>query len=496
MRGVDWRRAKPATLTPTLSRLWRERGTARLLRAFLWVVQIFCLPFASHAEDRAATEFYRALAVRPSATVADVVRAAARFRRYAGPDRTDHEIEHLREAGVPLDPDLWREAGRPVTHGAAAAVMLSGLEYKGSWLRRWFPNSRRYAFRVAANIGLVPPETHPDEWMSGPELLAFLTRMEQRFGAAESRHPARMPLMRRLRAFRAGSSGPVSMLRFPMTAELTEVTGEVEIRKSGETRWTAAGAGRIEIERGDEIATGIEGRAVLKFEKVYFEISPLTHLAVGLCVQEGYEHSVEVLLDFGRVRTVSSKSPGREIRARVIMPTAVAGVTGTVQEVSYLKGPGAAVRTDEGAGYVAPVDPGQLPAALRGFFGLAPQQPSDLGAFLEAAFNTGGPETVRADRSMPVGEGMSAVVSEPSVLGAVRRPLDLLRDAALGDFLPAGATEAEREAAQTSADILDAPPARLSQEQLQSDQLQSSTSAATSTINDALVNARRPPLPP
>jgi len=97
---------------------------------------------------------------------------------------------------------------------------------------------------------------------------------------------------------------------------------------------------------------------------------------------------------------------------------------------------------------------------------------------------------------MPVGEGMSAVVSEPSVLGAVRRPLDLLRDAALGDFLPAGATEAEREAAQTSADILDAPPARLSQEQLQSDQLQSSTSAATSTINDALVNARRPPLPP
>ncbi|OGH63297.1 MAG: hypothetical protein A3G34_15715 [Candidatus Lindowbacteria bacterium RIFCSPLOWO2_12_FULL_62_27] len=26
MRGVDWRRAKPATLTPTLSRLWRERG--------------------------------------------------------------------------------------------------------------------------------------------------------------------------------------------------------------------------------------------------------------------------------------------------------------------------------------------------------------------------------------------------------------------------------------------------------------------------------------
>ncbi len=154
---------------------------------------------------------------------------------------------------------------------------------------------------------------------------------------------------------------------------LTDVAGDVEIQVRGEKDWVAARSG-MRVKPGDQISTGLDGRAVLIIKNSKTEISRLTQFVVGRCVESDAEVYTELFLRVGKVVSEVSKHSAQHNRFNIVTPTAVAGVRGTKESVGYFPGIGTEAKIKDGKGFAAPVDAKTLPPQVQGILGMAPDK--------------------------------------------------------------------------------------------------------------------------
>lgn len=154
---------------------------------------------------------------------------------------------------------------------------------------------------------------------------------------------------------------------------LTSVAGDVEVQKRGGQDWIRA-YDEMKIGPGDQISTGIDGRAILAIKGSKTKVSPLTQFVVGRSVESSDQVYTELFLRMGQVVSRVPKKTGESnIRRRfnVITPTAVVGVRGTEQTVGYFPGTGTDAKIRDGKGFAAPT-PDALAAPARAVLGISP----------------------------------------------------------------------------------------------------------------------------
>lgn len=276
-----------------------------------------------------------------------------------------------------------------------------------------------------------------------------------------------------------------------LTGKLMGVSGEVEVQKRGSAQWVRASNG-MTVNPGDQINTGLTGRASLTFKNSVTEINPLTQFVVGRVFEDNKNVNTEIFLQVGKVVSVVDPRSAKANKFTVTTPTAVAGIRGTRQECSYSKGFGTEVKIRDGAGYVAPVRSDKLPPAVQSMLGIAPagggraggvgkgadkrgDQPktvkeavAEFNAWIQQAEQniSGGPGVAEVqplldastlDYVMPVGDGLSASVQSATDPTAISDPLQSLLESTAPSVIPAGSTPAEDKAALQSTEIVDAP---------------------------------------
>src|SRR3990167_3188355 len=113
----------------------------------------------------------------------------------------------------------------------------------------------------------------------------------------------------------------------------------------------------MKITPGDQITTGIGGRAVLELKDSKTEILALTQFVVGRCVEDEKTNYSELFLQIGKVASEVSKQSAKANKFNIVTPTTVAGVRGTRMTVSHLPALGTQVQILEGRGYTIPLPP-------------------------------------------------------------------------------------------------------------------------------------------
>ncbi len=295
-----------------------------------------------------------------------------------------------------------------------------------------------------------------------------------------------------------------------MVGKLSGVSGDVEVLKRGTTEWLDAANG-MDIATGDQINSGIDGSAMLEFSNSKVEVKPLTQFTVGRAMEDKGQFITELYLAGGALSSKVDKNSGKMNKFSVTTPSAVCGVRGTVQDLSYEEGFGTEVAIKDGEGYTTPQDPENLPDAVQAVLGIAPAaeegatagatggaaaEPGAAGseaataeagpaaepaaqfdAWLEQNFDAqvegGGAAAAGAEEPMPImdensggeeaitiADGEEASVIDPTSEGGVSTPDEIIQDDAFTDVLPASANDAELEAADISPDgTADEPPA-------------------------------------
>lgn len=299
-----------------------------------------------------------------------------------------------------------------------------------------------------------------------------------------------------------------------MSGKLADVSGEVEVQKRGESAWSPASNGMV-VSPGDQINTGLSGHASLVFKNSVTEIQPLTQFVVGRVFEDGQSIHTELFLQIGKVVSNVDPNSGKNNKFTVTTPTAVAGVRGTRQECSFSQGFGTQVSVRDGAGFMAPVRPENLPPAVQAMLNVAPahggreggvgkgddkgakgrtdertdgrgDKGKDKGEKKEkeaqtvkeavAEFNAwiaqseqsmagaGGADAVMPildaatlDYVMPVADGLSATIQNATDPTAVQDAMSTLMEAATTVVTPAGTSAAEDKAQMTATEVVDAP---------------------------------------
>ncbi|OGH57060.1 MAG: hypothetical protein A3I06_14800, partial [Candidatus Lindowbacteria bacterium RIFCSPLOWO2_02_FULL_62_12] len=193
-----------------------------------------------------------------------------------------------------------------------------------------------------------------------------------------------------------------------MKGALIDVSGDVEVNKRGSTDFIKASDGMI-VTPGDQISTGIDGKATIKFENSQTVIEPLTQFVVGRTVEGDKEFYTELFLQVGKVTAKVDKESGKTNKFSITTPTAVAGVRGTQFECGYFPGIGCEIKTFEGQVDRAPVIASQLPPAVQAVLGLAPPKAVEAPKAAEAAAKTAELKKVEAEKVKKVEEVGKAV---------------------------------------------------------------------------------------
>lgn len=276
-----------------------------------------------------------------------------------------------------------------------------------------------------------------------------------------------------------------------LTGKLSDVAGEVEVQKRGSAEWTRATSG-MTVSPGDQINTGLNGRARLLFKNSVTEIMPLTQFVVGRAFEDDKNVNTELFLQIGKV--VSNVDPRSEKKNKftVTTPTAVAGIRGTRQECGFSKGFGTEVKIRDGAGYMAPVKAEKLPLAVQAMLGVAPAGGGRAGGVGRGEGKAEAPKTVKEavaefnawlqqseqslsggaagegvaqplldpktlDYVISVGDGLSATIQNASDPKSIVDPVTALIQNVAPSVLPAGSAPSEDKATLTSTEIVDAP---------------------------------------
>ncbi len=207
-----------------------------------------------------------------------------------------------------------------------------------------------------------------------------------------------------------------------MAGTLTGVAGTVEVMKRGATDWVQA-TNDMKISSGDQLNTGIDGKATLNFENTVTDVKPLTQFTVGRAMESDKEYTTEMFLSVGKLVTKADKNSGKLNKFSVTTPSAVAGIRGTTQEIGYGAGFGTECHIEDGVGAMTPVSPDKLPPAVQMCLGVGPAVEAAAGGG-EAkgaeggagAPGTGGGPGSEAAPGAGAGEGQSAAANVADAL--------------------------------------------------------------------------------
>jgi hypothetical protein len=127
-------------------------------------------------------------------------------------------------------------------------------------------------------------------------------------------------------------SAVVALGVFGQNGVIRELTGEVEIKRSGASTFTAAKAGDA-VARDTIISTGFKSTAVITVGSSTITVRPLTRLSLAEIQSASDAENVDVNLHTGRVRVDVKPPAGTRANLTVQSTTASASVRGTSFEV-------------------------------------------------------------------------------------------------------------------------------------------------------------------
>lgn len=235
-----------------------------------------------------------------------------------------------------------------------------------------------------------------------------------------------------------------------MVGTLSDATGVVEIMKRGAAEWIRASNG-AKVGTGDQINTGIDGKALLKFENSTTEIRPLTQFTVGRAMESDKEFSTEMFLSVGKLVSKANQVGAKTNRFTVTTPSAVAGIRGTVQEIGCDAAFGTTCEIEDGVGSLKQIDAAQLPPAVQMALGINPPP----GGPPSGGPDAGGPEGAAKGAGPAVSEAATAAAAEDpkTAAAAVSAALDQWLEASFDNQVAAeeGGAEAGLEAAPDEA---------------------------------------------
>ncbi len=435
--------------------------------------------------------FYRTLMEKRIATMEDLVSCAARFDRPAAePSGFDRTIDFLNTVGWSIGRGSIGDRQAPVTKGAAARLFLSRMGRSESLARAIFPSSLRYAFREAVQLGLFPGrDHHPNDILSGSDLFAFFSTMVNR-SIPDDRAPSKGRPASSVRNMKNRDRQPPAM-EFPASGRLRIVRGGVHLFKDGRWRAVEPGDGEVTVERGDEVAVDIDGRARMEFASHTVEVFPLTQVTLTQAKMGNNRWSFEYDLHFGRVEVDVRQSPGRIVQCWVVTPAVISGITGSVLDAGHIPGFGSVMRMSEGHGFVVPFDPGRLSPEVKP----VPSGGSAGGAsVMEQFIRSAGDRWI--DAAVQIGQGESLAVPEAGRWAARQSPGEFLRTRSVTDIVPVGTPLEEADLARLAPEALDEPPQEIGRSEQEKETFRSNTAAATASASESFVSSRRPPLPP
>lgn len=121
-------------------------------------------------------------------------------------------------------------------------------------------------------------------------------------------------------------------------AEISDIQGDVQFRKSGTTEWKGAEKGMLLLE-GDAIKTGVASKAKILLDKAgetgQLDMAPNSQLRLETLKKDPATQDKTTLLDLalGKVLVKAEKLKGNS-SFQVKTPTSICGVRGTTFEVS------------------------------------------------------------------------------------------------------------------------------------------------------------------
>jgi len=115
---------------------------------------------------------------------------------------------------------------------------------------------------------------------------------------------------------------------FAQSGVIREVSGEVELKPSGASAFTAAGVGDT-VARDTIVSTGFKGTAVITIGSSTITVRPLTRLSLAEIQSASGSETLNVNLQAGRVRVDVNPPTGTRTNMSVQGPTATASVRGT-----------------------------------------------------------------------------------------------------------------------------------------------------------------------
>jgi hypothetical protein len=118
-------------------------------------------------------------------------------------------------------------------------------------------------------------------------------------------------------------------------AVIREMSGTVELKKSGSADWAAAKEGDS-IGKDTVISTGFKSMAVLAAGNSTIMVRPLTRLSLAELMSRNETETVNVSLSTGRIRVDVKPPAGSRADFTVQTPTATASVRGTSFEMNTM----------------------------------------------------------------------------------------------------------------------------------------------------------------
>ena len=116
------------------------------------------------------------------------------------------------------------------------------------------------------------------------------------------------------------------------TAVIREMSGEVEIKRSGSSNWVNAKQGDV-IDRQTIISTGFRSSAVIAAGNSIITVRALTRMSLEELILTNETETVNINLNTGRIRVEVNPPAGGRTDFSVQTPEAVASVRGTEFEM-------------------------------------------------------------------------------------------------------------------------------------------------------------------
>jgi len=115
---------------------------------------------------------------------------------------------------------------------------------------------------------------------------------------------------------------------FAQSGVIREVSGEVELKRSGAAAFSAASSGD-EVARDTIVSTGFKSTAVIAIGSSTITVRPLTRLSLAEIQSASDSETLNVNLQAGRVRVDVNPPAGTRANTTIQSPGATASVRGT-----------------------------------------------------------------------------------------------------------------------------------------------------------------------